>query len=312
MKRLRVFESLTGSEKAQMATRNLEIIGVDTETSLEKLQKMLEQFGDLHVLDTQFIMQKTIIAAFYDIRNSKSAFNFFSTFYSVRYLPDPPFEEFSDILILFAEPSCVGLFNELANENSSVLSSTLNSVTFQYFDLRDIWDLQMFLYSLNKKTCKSVKTIEEFSDEKENIRPSILKKPENLTRFVISLESIRLGFDSRTTLMVKNIPNKYTQAMLLDSINRNHAYTFDFMYLPIDFKNRCNVGYAFINFINFSYIPYFYKEFDGKKWEKFNSEKICALSYARIQGRISLEKHFQSSSIMIQEKNMRPVMFSNK
>ena len=138
------------------------------------------------------------------------------------------------------------------------------------------------------------------------------KASESLSKYVINLDSIKQNLDSRTTLMIKNIPNKYTQAMLLDSINRNHQFTFDFMYLPIDFKNRCNVGYAFINFIDYSYIPYFYKEFDGKKWEKFNSEKICALSYARIQGRINLEKHFQSSNIMVQEKNMRPVIFSNK
>ena len=42
------------------------------------------------------------------------------------------------------------------------------------------------------------------------------------------------------------------------------------------------MGYAFINFINTKFIKQFFLEFNGKKWEKFNSDKICALKYARI------------------------------
>lgn len=36
--------------------------------------------------------------------------------------------------------------------------------------------------------------------------------------------------------MIKNIPNKYDQPLLLQAINKNHQDKFDFFYLPIDFK----------------------------------------------------------------------------
>jgi hypothetical protein len=57
------------------------------------------------------------------------------------------------------------------------------------------------------------------------------------------------GEDRRTTLMIKNIPNKYTQKMLLATIDESFKGQYDFFYLPIDFKNKCNVGYAFINMV---------------------------------------------------------------
>ena len=95
------------------------------------------------------------------------------------------------------------------------------------------------------------------------------------------------GDDKRTTLMIKNIPNKYTQKMLLTTIDEKFRGTYDFFYLPIDFKNKCNVGYAFINMVRPEYIIPLIQKFDRKKWEKFNSEKVCNISYARIQVKTS-------------------------
>ncbi|XP_052184057.1 protein MEI2-like 4 isoform X2 [Diospyros lotus] len=129
-------------------------------------------------------------------------------------------------------------------------------------------------------------------------------------QFELDIHRILRGEDSRTTLMIKNIPNKYTSKMLLATIDEHCRGSYDFIYLPIDFKNKCNVGYAFINLIDHLQIIPFHKAFSGKKWEKFNSEKVTALAYARIQGKAALIAHFQNSSLMNEDKRCRPILFS--
>ena len=129
----------------------------------------------------------------------------------------------------------------------------------------------------------------------------------------LDLPRIAAGDDKRTTLMIKNIPNKYTQKMLLALMEERFAgmipFPFDFFYLPIDFKNRCNVGYAFINMTSPHAIPALVEEFHGRRWPKFNSEKICRVAYARIQGKNALVQHFQNSSLLHEDKRCRPVLF---
>lgn len=105
--------------------------------------------------------------------------------------------------------------------------------------------------------------------------------------------------------MIRNIPNKYTQKMLVELLNTTHFGRYDFLYLRIDFKNRCNVGYAFINFIDARYprrppltrsaIVDFVRHYVGKPWPHFNSEKLCDLAYARVQGKAALVEKFRNS-----------------
>lgn len=74
--------------------------------------------------------------------------------------------------------------------------------------------------------------------------------------------------------MVKNIPNKYSAKTLLQDLNIEFKDKFDVVYLVIDFDNNCNMGYAFINFIDPLYIVHFYEKFNGKSWRRFNSFKV--------------------------------------
>jgi len=131
----------------------------------------------------------------------------------------------------------------------------------------------------------------------------------NTEDFKLDVKRVLARSDQRTTVMVRNIPNKYTQQMLLQEINVNHKETYDFFYLPIDFKNKCNVGYAFINFISPLSIVEFYEEFNGRKWKNFNSEKVCCISYARIQGKSSMISRFQNSSLMDKDGEFQPLLF---
>ncbi|URE08616.1 RNA recognition motif 2 [Musa troglodytarum] len=129
----------------------------------------------------------------------------------------------------------------------------------------------------------------------------------NNDQYQLDLDKITKGEDSRTTIMIKNIPNKYTSKMILAEIDATHKGTYDFFYLPIDLKEKCNVGYAFINMLSPVHILNFYQAFNGKKWEKFNSEKIISLAYARIQGRAALVAHFQGSNSMAEAKIWHPI-----
>lgn len=136
--------------------------------------------------------------------------------------------------------------------------------------------------------------------------------PQGNSKYALDIRKVRSGEETRTALMIRNIPNKYNQKMLLSTLEEEHRGHFDFIYLPIDFKNKCNVGYAFINFTQPGYIEPFYNGFHGKKWGRFNSEKVCEITFARIQGRQQLIAHFQNSSLLLEDPKCRPVIFDAK
>jgi hypothetical protein len=165
-----------------------------------------------------------------------------------------------------------------------------------YETIQDNFGLQQFDINQNLSMV-SIPSADDDAQKKNRARkcqPVI-----NGKEFGIQVDSI---YEVRkTTLMIKNIPNRYTKEMMLETIDKKFKDRYNFFYLPIDFDNSCNVGYAFINFIDLDHIRNFVLEFNGSHWPNFKSDKICEITYARIQGKEACIQHFKDSSLMKQE-----------
>mmetsp|Transcript_14887 Transcript_14887/g.33920 ORF Transcript_14887/g.33920 Transcript_14887/m.33920 type:complete len:455 (+) Transcript_14887:114-1478(+) len=122
-----------------------------------------------------------------------------------------------------------------------------------------------------------------------------------------------------TTVMLRNIPNKYTREMLIDQLSKDFQGEFDFLYLPIDFKNKCNVGYGFINFRTVDKCAKFVSMFDGVDVRDclpgLNSKKIAEVTPARVQGFSENVRRLRNSPVMNQligHPEWMPVLFNEQ
>jgi len=113
-----------------------------------------------------------------------------------------------------------------------------------------------------------------------------------------------------TTVMLRNIPNKYTQASLLREIDdMGFETTYDFFYLPMDTHYHCNVGYAFINFAAPVYALKFSQIFMGHVFRLVLSPKIARVTPAHIQGFKENVRRFANSAVAHSHfQHYRPVV----
>ena len=131
------------------------------------------------------------------------------------------------------------------------------------------------------------KNIETSTNNNNNNINFTTKKCEKL---FLNLDDIASGKDLRTTIMIRNIPIKYTDNILNETFKEFHG-KYDCLYMPYDHEKKGNKGYAFINFVNPLHILLFYEKFNGEKWVHFESSKICELNMAHFQGINEIQKH---------------------
>ncbi|CAE7385667.1 ML3 [Symbiodinium natans] len=104
----------------------------------------------------------------------------------------------------------------------------------------------------------------------------------------------------RTTVMLRNLPNNYTRNMVCTMLDKEgFKGSYDFMYLPIDFRSKANLGYAFINLVDEPKVQLLWQIFDGyTKWV-LPSAKVCSVSWSGPhQGQQAHIDRYRDSPIM--------------
>lgn len=93
------------------------------------------------------------------------------------------------------------------------------------------------------------------------------------------------GARARTTIMIRNIPCRWTADDLLSVLSPIIDGTWDLLYMPCKNTAVANAGYAFMNFCTSQDTLRLYNAMHGHQWPQTRSGKICEIRYARIQGR---------------------------
>ena len=143
-----------------------------------------------------------------------------------------------------------------------------------------------FLPEINNKENYQISNQEKKTKNNNNSNKGNIKGEKQF----LNLDDIVTGKDTRTTVMIRNIPIKYTDQILNEDLKEFNG-KYDCLYMPFDYEKNGNKGYAFINFVNPLHILYFYEKFNGKKWLHFESNKICELNCAHFQGINEIQKH---------------------
>jgi len=114
------------------------------------------------------------------------------------------------------------------------------------------------------------------------------------------------------TLMLRNIPNKYTQEHLLEDLEK-YKRSITFLYCPSDFRNSCNLGYAFLTFADAAGAEQFWAEYNGRQLPRFPlSTKVLVVETARVQGLAANIERFRSSSVLgVLEDESKPMLFEH-
>lgn len=120
---------------------------------------------------------------------------------------------------------------------------------------------------------------------------------------------------AKTTLMIRNIPSRYTQRELVKELESlGFVSAFDFLYMPMDRSTMSNVGYAFVNFTSEYWAGICLQVIANYNFKRHQRTpgKAAAVSVAHIQGLEANLRHYDRMTMnSARLKKRRPIVSSN-
>lgn len=235
-----------------MATYDTIQIGFSSlvsQTHWEALDNQILHFGKIEKMKSVVVDRKKVaVYSFYDIRGAFSAFKHFT---SVGFI------ESADVDVLFVEkislrekPITNDILGPLASfmlsysyaptPNTQEAANIAHSTDFPLpntlladknedfveFLKNGSLDMNQFASDTNQRL--NHKTLWEHRNN-HLANSDIVTKANVAKNNVIDIRRIAQGLDTRTTVMLRNIPNKVDQQMLKDYLDVTNKYTYDFL-----------------------------------------------------------------------------------
>jgi len=169
--------------------------------------------------------------------------------------------------------------------------------------------------SFSKKSSTRARTDSDIGHEEHrnkggNARARTMTDPE-------ALGSVCEAFNTGeyTTVMLRNLPNNYSRAMLLKLIDaEGFGNQYDFIYLPMDFKSHASLGYAFVNLVTAELAQRFFETFEGFHRWVVPSQKVCSVNWSHpYQGLDAHIERYRNSPVMHEDvpDEYKPMVFKN-
>merc|ERR1712079_746243 len=108
------------------------------------------------------------------------------------------------------------------------------------------------------------------------------------------------GTSNFTTVILKHIPESYNRRELLDLMDQQgFAAKYDFVYLPVHFKNNTKLGYAFVNLIDHACAQDFMQKFqDFGDWGLEEEQPKAETQWGQRHGKKTHIQRYRDSPLM--------------